>query len=120
MVGLFSRALGDIADPDRWVTGAAAAPAAATQSAWHRSLSGPQLALATLIVGLATAVAGLVIYYPAPDELLNQMDEVQAELTQAAESRAAEPATGAAARRSVAKTPAEAGRGRSGAAVADR
>jgi len=80
LVGLFSRALGQIADPDHWMTGSAAALPRSTDSPWNKALTTPQIALAGALAALITVLAGVLVYYPSPDDLLNQIDEVQLEL----------------------------------------
>src|SRR5262245_56458814 len=80
LIGLFSRALGQAGSPDRWMTGSAAAVPPPTDSLWSRTLSTPQISLAVALTGLVGVLAGMLVYYPSPDDLLNQIDEVQLEL----------------------------------------
>ena len=86
LVGLVARGLGQRGTIDYWMTRASAQPALSAGPAWNKSLSAPQRALAGMAVVLATAVAGLYVYYPAPRDLLNQMDDVQVELILAIKS----------------------------------
>jgi uncharacterized membrane protein YraQ (UPF0718 family) len=86
LAGLVARGLGPRGTVDYWMTRASAQPASSAGPAWNRSLTPPQRSLAGMAIVLAAAVAGLYVYYPAPGDLLNQMDDVQVELILAIKS----------------------------------
>jgi uncharacterized membrane protein YraQ (UPF0718 family) len=86
LAGVVARGLGERGTIAHWMTRPAGGATAATSAAWNKPLSAPQLALAGLAVILATAVAGLYVYYPAPADLLDEMDSVYVELVLALKS----------------------------------
>jgi uncharacterized membrane protein YraQ (UPF0718 family) len=86
LVGLSARALGERGTVDYWMLRTGTSTAESLQPTWNRSLGMPQRALAGFLVVLASAVTGLYIYYPAPSDLLNQMEDMQVDLTLAIKS----------------------------------
>jgi len=86
LVGLVARGVGRRGTIDYWMTRPSVQPVSTAGPSWNMPLSAPQRALAGMAVVLVATVAGLYVYYPAPGDLLNQMDDVQVELILAIKS----------------------------------
>ena len=80
LMGIVSRVIGDVSSLHYQMTRPAKQTANSPDSSWKRQLSGPQLALAGLVVGLAVVVAGMYVVYPSPGTLLDEMNSLQIEL----------------------------------------
>jgi hypothetical protein len=86
LTGLVARAVGQRGTVDYWMTRAVSQPSQDRVAGWNRQLSAPHLVLAGMALGLVTVGAGLFIYYPAPSDLLNEMDNIHVELVLAQRS----------------------------------
>ena len=81
LAGIVSSSLGERGTLSRAMSRGAAEPPDRGGSAWSQHLTAPQRTLAGLVIVLTGVCAGLYLYYPAPTELLNEMDGIQVELS---------------------------------------
>jgi uncharacterized membrane protein YraQ (UPF0718 family) len=80
LAGLITNFLGEKGTVSYVMTHGAVVDAGAEKEVWSKPLSVPQRTLAGMALVIVLVVAGLYIYYPAPVELLNRMDDIQIEL----------------------------------------
>ncbi len=86
LTGLVARAAGQRGTVDYWMTCAGSQPSDERNAGWNKQLTAPHLVLAGMALVLVTVGPGLFIYYPAPADLLNEMDNVHVELVLAQKS----------------------------------
>lgn len=86
LTGVASTFLGERGSLTHLMTRGEVRPVARQSSVWSAPISRHHQAIAGVAVVLIFVLGGLYIYYPAPHELLNQMDEVQTELALALKS----------------------------------
>ena len=79
-LGIICRVIGDVTSLHYQMTRPSNQTTSPPKSNWKRQLSGSQLALAGLVVGLVVVVAGMYVVYPSPGTLLDEMSSVQIEL----------------------------------------
>jgi hypothetical protein len=80
LLGIVSRVIGDVASLHYQMSRPSTHTASGAHSSWKKQISGSQLALAGLVVGLVVVVAGMYVVYPSPATLLDEMTSVQIEL----------------------------------------
>ena len=80
LLGIVCRVIGDVASLHYQMTRPSKPTANPSNSNLKRQLSGSQLALAGLGVGLLVVVAGMYVVYPSPGTLLDEMNSLQIEL----------------------------------------